>query len=217
MKLIKSIIFSVMPFAVFSVFQSIAEDNFRDQNLMQTASAAALAAGTVIVAVQAVLRDRLCFPGVIAVTTAAITAAVYAIPAARYDSLMASSPVAHAVMKNPALAMYAALAVWSVMPQLLGFAPFTVYFAKMKTDSAFWGTRLFREINVLVSFFWGLLFLLCLLAQALPWNSARVAASIVIPRAIGVPITRKLVPYLHGRLSSGEERRRVSHIWPGCG
>lgn len=201
MKLFKTILFSVLPFAVYSVFQSIAADNYRSQVEMRYVSLLSVGAALCIVAVQTAMRDALCFPRVIAAVLSAVTAALYAIPADLYDRLITSSSIVNALFLNPAIILYIALAAWSIVPQMIGLEPFTAYFAKMTTDRAFWKTKLFRAVNVRISFFWGGLFLLCLAAQALPWNAARIAASIAVPLAIGAPLTEKIVPYLQARLA----------------
>ena len=204
MKHFKTILFSVLPFAVYSVFQSFAADSYRDQDAMRYISFLSLCASLGIVAGQAAMRDGLCFPRIVAAVLAVLTAALYAIPADRYACLIASSSVMNALFLNPAIILYSALAVWSIVPQMIGFEPFTAYFAKMTTDKAFWKTKLFRAVNVRISSFWGGIFLLCLAAQAFPWNAARVAASIVIPLLIGAPLSRKLVPYFRERLAHVE-------------
>jgi multimeric flavodoxin WrbA/putative sterol carrier protein len=215
MKVVKTFLFAVLPFVIFSAYQSLSAPFSADEpQSMRLISASFLAASAVLVFLQIILRDGLCFPAAVMTVLAALTASVFIIPSGSYAVTVSSHTFLRAVLTNPMVALYSVLFFAAFVPQLAGLEPFTVYFAKQTTDRAFWKTKLFRAVNVRISYFWAALFLVCLAVQALPWPAARIALPFAVQLCIGAPGTKWLIPFLLRRLSYVERDvpRRLSSV-----
>ncbi len=192
---LKTILFvsSFVPVIVFSVVARVG-DATRSQ------AKAATAVGLLLAGVQLILSKRVtkrttylerAFLGFFGFGTIW----VYAAPAG-----VSSLFVAHS-----AALLNFVLFLTTLVPQLLGYDPFTYAIAKQMTPERVWNTPLFRTINLHLTYFWSILFFVNFLSSGL--GHGKPLFSILIPMilvlAVGLPVV-KIYPkyYLKRRFSS---------------
>ncbi len=93
---------------------------------------------------------------------------------------------------NSTTLLYCVLFLTTLIPQLLGYDPFTFAIAKRMSPERVWNTPQFRAINLHLTYFWSGIFLVCFLSSWLghgkPLFSIVVPLSIVL--GIGIPVVR---------------------------
>jgi len=88
--------------------------------------------------------------------------------------------------------LYFALFLTTLIPQLLGYDPFTFAIAKQMTPETVWNTPHFRRINLHLTYFWSMIFFVNFLSSWL--GHGKPLFSILIPLiiilGIGLPVVR---------------------------
>ena len=101
--------------------------------------------------------------------------------------------LAHIFVDNSVAFLYFTLFLMSLLPQLIGYEPFTYTVAKQWYPESVWGTPDFRLINYRITYFWSGIFFACFLSSYL--GRGKPVYSIVIPFAlcigIGVVFSKK--------------------------
>ena len=101
--------------------------------------------------------------------------------------------LAHIFVDNSVAFLYFTLFLMSLLPQLIGFEPFSYAVAKQLYPESIWGAPDFRLLNYRITYVWSAIFLACFLSSYL--GSGKPLYSIVIPFAlcigIGVVFSRK--------------------------
>jgi putative sterol carrier protein len=106
---------------------------------------------------------------------------------------------------NSTSLLYLVLFLTTLIPQLLGYDPFTFAIAKRMAPERVWNTPQFRTINLHLTYFWSGIFLICMLSSWL--GHGKPLFSIIIPLTIvlgiGIPVV-KFYPnyYLKRQFSS---------------
>lgn len=106
---------------------------------------------------------------------------------------------------NSTTLLYFVLFVTTLIPQLLGYDPFTFAIAKRMAPERVWNTPQFRTINLHLTYFWSGIFLICMLSSWL--GHGKPLFSIVVPLifvlGVGLPVV-KLYPnyYLKRQFTS---------------
>ena len=112
---------------------------------------------------------------------------VYALPA----------DLAHVFVGNSVALLYFTLFLMTLLPQLLGYDPFTYAVAKQWYPESVWGTPDFRLLNFRITYVWGVIFFAAFLSSYL--GHGKPLYSIVIPFAlcvgIGVAFSKKYPDY----------------------
>jgi putative sterol carrier protein len=89
--------------------------------------------------------------------------------------------------------LYLLLFLTTLLPQLFGYDPFTYAIAKQWSPEAVWNTPQFRLINLHITYFWSLVFLLatlsCWVGQEKPLFS--VVVPLIFILGMGLPFSRK--------------------------
>jgi len=100
---------------------------------------------------------------------------------------------AHFFVDHSVALLYFTLFAMSLIPQLLGYDPFTYAVAKQWYPESVWGTPDFRLINYRITYVWSGIFLVCFLSSLL--GKGKPLYSILIPFAlcigIGVVFSKK--------------------------
>jgi len=100
---------------------------------------------------------------------------------------------AHIFVDHSVAFLYFTLFIMSLIPQLLGYDPFTYAVAKQWYPETVWGTPDFRLINYRLTYVWSGIFLACFLSSFL--GKGKPLYSIIIPFAlcigIGVVFSKK--------------------------
>jgi putative sterol carrier protein/putative NADPH-quinone reductase len=93
---------------------------------------------------------------------------------------------------NSITLLYLLLFLTTLIPQLLGYDPFTFAVAKRMAPEPVWNTPQFRRINLHLTYFWSGIFLICMLSSWL--GHGKPLFSIVIPLvfvlAVGIPVVK---------------------------
>jgi putative sterol carrier protein len=100
---------------------------------------------------------------------------------------------AHIFVDHSVAFLYFTLFIMSLIPQLLGYDPFTYAVAKQWYSKTVWGTPDFRLINYRITYVWSGIFLACFLSSFL--GKGKPLYSIIIPFSlcigIGVVFSKK--------------------------
>jgi putative sterol carrier protein len=101
-------------------------------------------------------------------------------------------PISSIFVQNSTALLYFVLFLTTVVPQILGYDPFTYNIAKQITPEAVWKTPQFRTINLHLTYFWSsiffLAFLSCWLGQGKPLYAIVVPLLIIF--GIGLPAVK---------------------------
>jgi putative sterol carrier protein len=105
--------------------------------------------------------------------------------------------LAHIFVDNSVAFLYFTLFLMSLLPQLIGYEPFTYTVAKQWYPESVWGTPDFRLINYRITYVWSGIFFACFLSSYL--GHGKPLYSIIIPFAlcigIGVVFSKKFPDY----------------------
>jgi multimeric flavodoxin WrbA/putative sterol carrier protein len=195
---LRSLFFTAAPFVIFGVYTYFHSRFYmRDQASTAQIALVFLILSGIIVAVQIVIRDRHYFPPAVFFLFVCITAALYLTPE---ESIMGNTML-RTVYAQPGFALYAVLFLVAAVPPLIGVEPFTYYFAKQNTPSQFWGTRLFKAVNLYINYFWAVIFAVSFALQFLPNAALQTAVPLLLQFGIGLPATGYLQPFLQNRLA----------------
>ncbi len=206
MKNFKAIIFTAAPFIIFSIFNSLTAPFWKDDpSFIRSVTLICTFLSIALAALQFVLKDRHFFPGTITLFFIITCAVVFSIPMDNYSNIVAGSNFLTLFLSKPQIGLYSMMFLMAVLPPILGFDTFTYYFAKRTTPEAFHASRLFRVVNLYITAFWALLFLLSIAAQFLPGLVLQIAVPMGLQFVIGAPATVFLIPYLQGRLAHVEK------------
>lgn len=210
MKIYKTILFSVLPFAVYSVFHSLVGVYYlSDPDFIGLASIICTLVLASIVVFQVLLKDTLYFPGAVLIAVAVITGMLNGTPVPGAGKITEQHNWMNIVLNRPQIVLYTSLLIMASIPQIAGGMPFTVYFAKQGVPEQFQKTALFRKVNVYISNFWAFLFAVSIAAQFLPGLLLQILVPVSIHLFIGAPATGFLKPYLIEKFGSkvSEENR----------
>ena len=83
--------------------------------------------------------------------------------------------------------IYLCLFVASFLPPVLGFAPFTLHYAKKSTPQTLWENPIFLTINRIMTFTWAGIFAICIILSLYPSVITRAVLPITIILGVGVP------------------------------
>ncbi len=104
---------------------------------------------------------------------------------------------AHLFVDHSVSILYFTLFLMTLLPQLLGYDPFTYVMAKLWNPPSVWGTDDFRLINFRITYLWSGVFLACFLSSA--WGQEKPFYAIIIPFAlclgIGLVFSKKYPDY----------------------
>jgi putative sterol carrier protein len=105
---------------------------------------------------------------------------------------LAPADIANLFVHNSTTILYFVLFLTTLIPQLLGFDPFTYAIAKQWQPEAVWKTPQFRIINLHITYVFSVLFFLaalsCFLGQGKPLYSIIIPLILII--CIGIPFSR---------------------------
>ena len=108
-------------------------------------------------------------------------------------------------VENSTTLLYLTLFFVTLVPQLFGYDPFTYAIAKQWTPEAVWKTPQFRTINLHITYFWSVIFLIaflsCWLGKGKPFYS--IVLPLILVLGTGLPFS-KIYPgyYLKKEFSS---------------
>ncbi len=208
MRLLKRVLFAVLPFAVYTVFNSLMSPFFMDDpQFAKLVSLVSLIILASIMGIQWLMKDRLYFPTAIFVAMAGVTVLLYLIPEVEYRRIVSENVMINIILSRPQFVLYGSLFLMASVPQLTGVKPFTVYFAAHGVPEPFRETALFKKVNNYISSYWAVLFALCFTAQFIPQLEFQIAVPLVVQLLIGLPGTIFLKKYLIPKFGSagGEE------------
>ncbi len=83
--------------------------------------------------------------------------------------------------------IYLCLFAASFVPPILGFAPFTLHYAKKSTPQSLWENPIFLTINRIMTFAWAGIFGVCITLSLYPSVITRAVVPIIIIVGVGVP------------------------------
>ena len=116
---------------------------------------------------------------------------------------------------NSTSLLYFVLFLTTLIPQLIGYDPFTYVIAKQRVPEGVWNTPQFRAINLHITYFWSGLFLLACLSSYL--GEGKPLFSILIPLVlicgIGLPFSWRYPDYyLHRTLKMKVDLRSLTKV-----
>jgi len=107
------------------------------------------------------------------------------------------SKPAHLFVDHSVSILYFTLFLMTLLPQLLGYDPFTYAMAKLWSPPSVWETDDFRLINFHITYLWSGVFLACFLSST--WGQEKPLYAIIIPFAlcigIGLVFSKKYPDY----------------------
>ncbi len=199
--------FTITPFIIFGVFQFISAAYMTKwPHTLRTGASICLAVLLLIIALQVALRDTHYFPGAVTMFFVVWTILLYSTPVGSYGHIIEEGGPAAFMLKHPQFGLYGALFLMALAPPLFGRPPFTCYFAAGMAPEAFHRSRLYLRVNLVITYFWALLFGLCAATQFLPGMVLQSALPFVLQLAVGVPATRFMVPFLQRKLAFVEHQ-----------
>jgi len=105
--------------------------------------------------------------------------------------------------ENVIVGLYLGLFIVAAFPPLFKIKPFTFQFSEKNYPEAVTGGQQFLRINLILNYFWAVLFALCILLTVIPYHQdaaintiIATLVPIVLQLAIGIPVTVKLPGYL---------------------
>ncbi len=209
---LKTVLFNVIPFAVFVIFtRHSAPFSVNNREMMLILSISAVTVLAAIVLSQRFLNDRSYFPAAILIALAATAAAAISIPPGQYAATMSTSGIKSAVIGHPLYSLFASLFLMSVVPALFN-RPFTLYFAKRSVPEAFWGTELFLKINLIINNIWAAIFALCFVLQIPDSAGLNYGVPLLLKLGVGLPATKFLPGYLQNKLMNSPAETLNSSI-----
>ncbi len=209
----RSIIYTAGPFILFAVFHYLTGAFLSDDpEFVRTVSLIITALALMLPLSQLIVKDGHFFPGTVALFFITWTTLLHSIPVDSYREVLSGSQFLTTVISRPMTGLYVFLFLMAAIPPLLGLQTFTYYFARRTTPEPFRKSRLFRRVNLILTGFWALLFLLSTGAQFIPLLPLRIGVPLVLQLGIGLPLTRILIPYLQNKLAYLERGAVKSYL-----
>ncbi len=126
--------------------------------------------------------------------------------ATAYFALATASLIAWPEAAGPIFADFAVTGIYlclfcaAFVPPLLGMAPFTHHYARKYTPPAVWNHPIFLRINLLMTYVWAGLFLLCVLLSLYPSVVTRALIPLGMILGVGLPFNLRFPDYYLRRL-----------------
>ncbi|SPF47685.1 Multimeric flavodoxin WrbA (modular protein) [Syntrophobacter sp. SbD1] len=96
--------------------------------------------------------------------------------------------------------IYTCLFAASFLPPVLGFAPFTLHYARKSTPPNLWENPIFVKINRIMTFTWAGIFAICIVSSLYPSAVACAIVPLAIIIGIGIPFNIRFPDYYLKRL-----------------
>ncbi len=109
--------------------------------------------------------------------------------------------------------IYLCLFAAAFVPPLLGYEPFTYYYAKKVAPRDVWENPIFIKINLIMTQAWAALFALCAIISVYPSVITRALIPIALIVGVGVPFNMRFPDYYLKRLGipSLKKQREMAH------
>ncbi len=196
------VFFLFTPFLIFAAFRTgISVFSLSDYAMVKYIAVFSLCAVVGLIVFQYKMKDESYFSYAVMGALAYFTSVIFFTDAAGAGFLTQESGIISFSLYRPESVLYVALFLMASVPQLIGKEPFTYYFAKQTVPDLFWGTRLFRVVNIVISFFWALIFALSFGAQFFNETVFSVSIPVILQLVVAVPATIFLVPFLQVKLA----------------
>ncbi|HPJ33528.1 MAG TPA: NAD(P)H-dependent oxidoreductase [Spirochaetota bacterium] len=108
-------------------------------------------------------------------------------------------------LSRPESVLYFSFFLMASLPPVLGKETFTCYFAKPGVPEIFWGTRLFSAVNLVINYFWAVIFALSIGSQFFKEDIFAVTIPVALQLLVGAPVTVFLIPFLQKKLAFVEK------------
>ncbi len=109
-------------------------------------------------------------------------------------------PAGKVLQRYAVTGIYLCLFSASFLPAILGFAPFTLHFARKYTPQSLWGNSIFLTINRIMTFTWAGIFGICIILSLYPSVITRAVVPIIIIVGVGVPFNIRFPDHYLQRL-----------------
>ncbi|MGA3116177.1 MAG: SCP2 sterol-binding domain-containing protein [Syntrophobacteraceae bacterium] len=96
--------------------------------------------------------------------------------------------------------IYLCLFSTAFLPAILGFAPFTLHYARKYTPQSLWENPIFLTINRIMTFAWAGIFAICIILSLYPSVITRAVVPIIIIIGVGVPFNIRFPDHYLQRL-----------------
>ena len=130
------------------------------------------------------------------------------------SALVALSPerASGFLARYTATGIYASLFSAAFFPPLLGFAPFTIHYAKKSTPKEHWENPIFLMVNRIMTYVWAGMFAVCIGMSLYPSLITRALLPVGLIVGFGVPFTRRFPDFYLKRigLPSLAEQRKMA-------
>ena len=130
------------------------------------------------------------------------------------SALVALSPerASGFLARYTATGIYASLFSAAFFPPLLGFAPFTVHYAKKSTPKEHWENPIFLRVNRIMTYVWAGMFAVCIGMSLYPSLITRALLPVALIVGFGVPFTIRFPDFYLKRigLPSLAEQRKMA-------
>ncbi len=104
------------------------------------------------------------------------------------------------LQRNAVTGIYLCLFSAAFLPAILGFAPFTLHYARKYTPRTLWENPIFLKINRIMTFTWAGIFGICIILSLYPSVITRAVVPIIIIVGVGVPFNIKFPDHYLRRL-----------------
>jgi energy-converting hydrogenase Eha subunit A len=109
-------------------------------------------------------------------------------------------PAGKVLQRYAVTGIYLCLFSASFLPAILGFAPFTLHYARKYTPQSLWENPIFLKINRIMTFTWAGIFGICIILSLYPSVITRAVVPIIIIVGVGVPFNIRFPDHYLERL-----------------
>ncbi|PKL18503.1 MAG: hypothetical protein CVV49_05305 [Spirochaetae bacterium HGW-Spirochaetae-5] len=196
------IFFLAAPFLIYSAFRTmISIFMISDYTMVKFTAVFSVLVIISLIVFQLRMKDKNYFSFAVSGALLFFTSVIFYADQGILKNSVSDAGLSAFIFSRPESVLYVSLLLMALIPPLFGRNPFTYYFAKEIVPEMFWETRLFRVVNIVISYFWAIIFALSLGSQFS--NNAVFAhiVPVVLQLLVGVPATKFLIPFLQIKLA----------------
>ncbi len=198
---IKHVIFMLLPFIVYSVYRFFVSNFIENYSLMSSVMLMTAGVFAIIVISQIFFKNKIYFPVGFFVTFLVLSIISLSLTPQEYTKVLGTTGFLAVLLKRPEILIYISLFIVAFFPPLIKIPPFTNYFAKQMVPEHFHSTRLYRVINLILNYFWALIFSFSIISQFSDSLIARIIIPAILHLGMGLPSVIFGVPYLQKKLA----------------